>query len=222
MKVAIDGPAASGKSTTAKLIADQFGFTYIDSGAMYRAVTYTWLQKTKGQRSEADETLLAEIVQAISLDFIDNGKKILINGEDLNTEIRSSEVSQNVSYIASFATVRTRLVERQRELAESQNVIMDGRDIGTVVFPDAELKIFLNASAETRALRRKQDLEALGEKPELEKLIKEIEERDKLDSERKIAPLTKAKDAIEIITDNKTVDAVAQLIIAEIQKFIAV
>ena len=127
-----------------------------------------------------------------------------------------------MSYIASFANVRELLVEKQRELSRGANVIMDGRDIGTVVFPDAEVKVFLIASAETRAKRRILDLEKLGEKAELNTLIAEIEERDKLDSQRKIAPLTKAKDAIEISTDNKSVNEVTQEIISEIEKFTAV
>jgi cytidylate kinase len=126
-----------------------------------------------------------------------------------------------VSYVASFEVVRNALVEKQREFALGNNVIMDGRDIGTVVFPDAEVKIFLNASAETRAQRRMQDLKNLGEEPEFDILVAEIKERDRLDSQRKIAPLTKAKDAIEIITDNKTLTEVTQAIIPEIQKFTA-
>lgn len=221
MKVAIDGPAASGKSTTAKIIADQLNFIYIDSGAMYRACTLKWLEKTAASKSDADEKILAGIIKDLKIEFTNNGKTIFVNGKNLSNEIRSSNVSQNVSYVASFEVVRSALVEKQREFALGNNVIMDGRDIGTVVFPDAEVKIFLNASAETRALRRMQDLKNLGEEPEFHLLVAEIKERDRLDSQRKIAPLTKAKDAIEIITDNKTLTEVTQAIIPEIQKFTA-
>jgi CMP/dCMP kinase len=221
MKVAIDGPAASGKSTTAKIIADQLNFIYIDSGAMYRACTLKWLEKTAASKSDADEKILAGIIKDLKIEFTNNGKTIFVNGKNLSNEIRSSNVSQNVSYVASFEVVRNALVEKQREFALGNNVIMDGRDIGTVVFPDAEVKIFLNASAETRAQRRMQDLKNLGEEPEFDILVAEIKERDRLDSQRKIAPLTKAKDAIEIITDNKTLTEVTQAIIPEIQKFTA-
>ncbi len=221
MKVAIDGPAASGKSTTAKIIADQLNFIYIDSGAMYRACTLKWLEKTAASKSDEDEKILAGIIKDLKIEFTNNGKTIFVNGKNLSNEIRSSNVSQNVSYVASFEVVRNALVEKQREFALGNNVIMDGRDIGTVVFPDAEVKIFLNASAETRAQRRMQDLKNLGEEPEFDILVAEIKERDRLDSQRKIAPLTKAKDAIEIITDNKTLTEVTQAIIPEIQKFTA-
>jgi cytidylate kinase len=222
MKVAIDGPAASGKSTTAKLIADKLNFIYIDSGAMYRAVTLKWLEKTDAQQSDADEQILDEILGDLEIKFEDNGKTIIINGADLSKEIRASKVSQNVSYIASFANVREKLVSQQRAFASSHNVVMDGRDIGTVVFPDAEVKIFLNASAKTRAQRRVVDLKKLGEESEIQVLVEEIKQRDKQDSERKIAPLTKAKDAIEISTDNMSIDEVSQVIISEIEKFTAV
>lgn len=222
MKVAIDGPAASGKSTTAKLIADKLNFTYIDSGSMYRAVTLKWLEKTSGEQTDADEAMLSELLESIDIKFEDNGKTIIINGEDLSKEIRTSRVSQSVSYIASFANVREKLVKQQRACADSSNVVMDGRDIGTVVFPDAEVKVFLNASAKTRAERRILDLKKLGEESEIQVLIEEIKHRDELDSKRKIAPLTKAEDAIEISTDNMSIDEVSQVIISEIEKFIAV
>jgi CMP/dCMP kinase len=221
MKVAIDGPAASGKSTTAKLIADKLNFLYIDSGAMYRAVTLKWLEKSNAQKSDDDENILDEIIKNLKIEFKDNGKIIFINGKNSTNEIRASVVSQNVSYVASFEVVRTALVQKQRELSEGNNVIMDGRDIGTVVFPDAEVKIFLDASARTRAIRRLEDLKKLGEESNLQVLIEEIKQRDELDSKRQIAPLIKAKDAIEITTDNKSVLDVSQAIMLEIEKFIA-
>lgn len=222
MKVAIDGPAASGKSTVAKIIADKLDFMYIDSGAMYRAVTLKWLEQAKQVKSDDDEVILKNIVDKLEIHFEDNGKTIFLNGVDCSKEIRSSKISQNVSYVASFAVVRNALVEKQRELSNNSNVIMDGRDIGTVVFPDAEVKIFLDASAEIRALRRIEDLKKLGEESELQVILQEIKQRDELDSKREIAPLTKAKDAIEITTDNKSINDVSQAIMREIEKFTAV
>jgi cytidylate kinase len=218
MKIAIDGPAASGKSTTAKLIANKLGFVYIDSGAMFRVVTLKWLEKTAGLKSDNDESLLDSILENFNLQFSDNGNSIHLNGERLDDQIRKSVVSQHVSYIASFKNVRDFLLHQQRKLAQAHDVVMDGRDIGTVVFPDAEIKFFLLASAKTRAQRRILDLKALGEDPVLEILINEIEKRDQEDSNREIAPLKKADDAIEIITDDKTKDEVLETMLKEIGK----
>ena len=212
-QIAIDGPAASGKSTTARIVAEQLNFIYIDSGAMYRAVTLKWLEKSSGNKSNADAEILKTIVAEIKIAFADNGRTVLINGVDESEAIRTTNVSENVSYIASFANVREALVEQQRKLALDSNVVMDGRDIGTVVFPDAPVKIFLIASAQTRAQRRALDLEKLGEKPDIEALKKQIEIRDELDSKREISPLKKADDAIEITTDGKTIDEVVAAIV---------
>lgn len=210
MIIAIDGPAASGKSTIAKLVASELAILYIDSGAMYRAVTYQWLEKTNGQKSDDDETLISELLKDLKLELSENSKKIILNGHNISEKIRENIVSTNVSYIASFKEVREKLVEMQREISENQAVIMDGRDIGTVVFPNADLKIFMLASAGVRAKRRQLELEARGEEVDFQALVDQIVARDKQDSEREIAPLKKADDATEIITDDLTIEEVVQ------------
>ncbi len=213
--IAIDGPAASGKSTVAKLVASKLGYLYIDSGAMYRVVTYLWLRKF-AKASDADEKNLAELLKNLDLRLEENSKRVYANDEDLSEAIRANEVSRNVSYIASFKIVRERLVELQRKIAANRDVVMDGRDIGTVVFPDAALKVYMIASPRVRAQRRLKDLQSKGENIELENLIGEIEARDKLDSERKESPLRKADGAIEINTDAMTIDEVVSKIASEI------
>lgn len=211
MIIAIDGPAASGKSTVAKLVARRLAYLYIDSGAMYRAVTFEWLRRIK-TKSTDDFIKLEDLLSTMDIRFEENGKKIYLNYEDVSDAIRANEVSKNVSYIASFKNVRDKLTNIQRSMASGQNVIMDGRDIGTVVFPHAEIKIFMTASAEVRAKRRLKDLQDKGENIDLDSLIKEIETRDKLDSERAISPLCKAPDAIEINTDNLSIEEVVEII----------
>ena len=213
--VAIDGPAASGKSTVAKLLASKLGYLYIDSGAMYRAVTCKWLSLKTDK--VGDEALLTEIMASIKIELEDNSKKVTVDGEDLTEEIRTNNVSNNVSYVASFAVVREKLVDIQREISKSQSVVMDGRDIGTVVFPDADYKFFIVASAEVRASRRLKDLQAKGEQVELDILIEQVKERDKKDSERELSPLVKANNAIEINTDNLSVDEVLEFVLGIIK-----
>lgn len=212
--IAIDGPAASGKSTVAKLVASKLGYLYIDTGAMYRAITLAWLEKYHSKSNlEEDEQRLVAILENFDLKLRNNSKEIILNDRDISEAIRANEISKNVSYVSSFKLVRERLVELQRKIAQAQNVVLDGRDIGTVVFPQADLKIFMIASAQVRAARRLKDLEAKGEKIALETLIQEISMRDKEDSERKESPLRKAEGAIEINTDNLTVAAVVQEIL---------
>lgn len=212
MIIAIDGPAGSGKSTVAKLAAQRLGFDYIDTGAMYRAVTFIYL-KDKGfkEDEEIDLDFLNLLLPSVHIRF--DGDKIILNEENISSEIRSSQVSNRVSAIAAVKAVRDKLVDEQREMGKSGDVILDGRDIGTVVFPNANLKIFLVASPEIRAQRRLKDLEALGEKKELGDLIKEIVLRDKKDSERVEGPLRKAEDAIEINTDDLSIEDVVKKII---------
>ncbi|MBT6843760.1 MAG: (d)CMP kinase [Candidatus Melainabacteria bacterium] len=211
--IAIDGPAGSGKSTIAKRLATELAYIYIDSGAMYRAVTLAWLENLSGkpQQSNADLQLIEKILEDSDFEF--NGDKVIINNQDCSKEIRSNKVSQNVSYIASFPLVRDKLVAMQRKMAETINVVMDGRDIGTVVFPDAKLKIFMIASAEIRAERRAAQLQEQGEEVDLEQLIQEIKLRDKIDSERAHSPLVKADDAVEINTDNMSIDEVVKAVL---------
>jgi cytidylate kinase len=218
--IAIDGPAASGKSTVAKIIAQKLGYLYVDSGSMFRVVTFLWLEYLQANKLFVDKTnnasnalILDKLLEALEIDLKDNSKEVFANGRNLSTEIRSNLISQNVSYIASFMQVRNKLLFLQRKLAEKNNVIMDGRDIGTVVFPQADLKIFLTASPEIRAKRRFDELVARGENIDLVKLVEEIKQRDQLDSTRDIAPLKKADSAHEINTDNFTIDQVAEKII---------
>lgn len=222
-KIAIDGPAASGKSTIAKKIAEKLGILYIDSGAMFRAVTLYALRSIDPDLKEQDysqdlsEDFVNSILNGINIKFEDNSKKVLVNGVDVSKEIRLNLVSKYVSQVASYKQVRERLLKLQQEISKSSSVVMDGRDIGTVVFPDAELKIFMIASVEVRAERRYKELQARGEKIELEKLIEEITKRDELDSSRSQAPLVKAKDAIEIDTDGMTVDEVLERVLGTIE-----
>jgi CMP/dCMP kinase len=218
--IAIDGPAASGKSTVAKIIAGKLGYLYIDSGAMFRVVAFLWLEYLNSHSVNVDKTnnnfnekILKGILDNLEIDLQDNSNKVLVGSRDLSNVIRTNIISQHVSYIASFGQVRSKLLILQRNLAKKNNVIMDGRDIGTVVFPDASTKIFLTASPEIRAKRRFQELSARGETVNLDELIEEIKERDKLDSTRDIAPLKKADTAYEINTDNLSIEQVADKII---------
>lgn len=208
--IAIDGPAASGKSTIAKELAARLNYTYVDSGAMYRAVTLAWIESD--ERHCKDYKTIKEILKDFQFHF--EGDNVIINGKDRSQDIRSNKVSQNVSHIASFPEVRDKLVEIQRKMAINKNIVMDGRDVGTVVFPNADLKIFMLASAEVRASRRAKQLKEQGEQVNLEQLIQEIKLRDKTDSERKHAPLIKAKDATEINTDNLSINEVVEKILS--------
>lgn len=208
--IALDGPAGSGKTTTAKIVAERLGYLYIDTGAMYRAVTYYWLQKN----TKLDESIICKMVKDINIELkpSDNGQKTLLNGEDASEAIRNPEVTKNVSPISAVACVRKALVAQQRTMGENGGVVMDGRDIGTVVFPDAELKIFFKASIEERAKRRAKELIEKGMKVSIEQIKKEIKERDDYDSTRVISPLKKADDAVEIDNSNLTIDEQATLV----------
>ncbi|NLD27146.1 MAG: (d)CMP kinase, partial [Acholeplasmataceae bacterium] len=212
-QIAIDGPAGAGKSTISKRVAEILGFEYIDTGAMYRAVTLKALNLKINMYEEKEYKFLEET----KIDF--KNQHIFIDGVDVSDEIRSLEVSNNVSLVASFNYVRHKLVLLQQELASSKKVIMDGRDIGTVVLPDANLKIFLNAEIEERAKRRMNErLDKKLEVQSLETTIREIQERDDKDSNRSISPLSKADDAIEIDTSKLNVDEVVEEIIKLVLK----
>lgn len=202
--IAIDGPAGSGKSTTAKLLARKLGYNYIDTGAMYRAVTLYWLRKNLPLDEEIVCNLLDEIT--IDLSTVNDNLKIFLNGEDVSEEIRLPDVTKFVSPISTYKCVREFLVEQQRKIGKDGGVVMDGRDIGTVVFPNAELKIYLVASVEERVRRRLLELKQKGLDISEDDVRKQIIERDKIDSTREHSPLKKADDAIEIDTTNLTIE----------------
>ena len=213
ISIAIDGPAAAGKSTVAKIIADNLSYIYIDTGAMYRSLTYKAIER--GIELEDEDSLL-EVLLNLNIDLkpSDNGQLVFINNENVTDQIRSSSVTNSVSIVAKHRKVREEMVVRQQMLAHNGGVVMDGRDIGTHVLPDAEVKIFLLASVDERAVRRHHENQLKGYESDLEKLKEEIAKRDKLDSEREIAPLKKAKDAIEIDTTSLSIDAVVSKIMA--------
>jgi cytidylate kinase len=200
--IAIDGYSSTGKSTVAKQLADYLGYVYVDSGAMYRAVTF--FAKTNGIISEThfDVLKLIAALPSIHLQFKKesswNRAHIFLNNQDVENEIRGLEVSQFVSQIAAVPEVRAKLVAQQQQMGLEKGVVMDGRDIGTVVFPNAELKIFMNASAQERAQRRFKELRERGDNVIFEEILKNIQERDYIDSTRKDSPLRKADGAIEI------------------------
>ncbi len=208
MKIAIDGPAGSGKSTIAKKIAQMLNFTYIDTGAMYRAITYYFL-KNDVNASEFDK--IESKLDEINLKFTNN--KMFLNGKDISEEIRTPEVTQNVSDFSKVKCVRDKMQIYQRSIALNQAVVMDGRDIGTVVLYDAELKFFLTATVEERARRRLKDLKESGFDSSIQNLILEIKRRDEIDSTRDNSPLKKADDAIEIDTSSLSIDQVVEIIL---------
>jgi cytidylate kinase len=199
LSIAIDGPAAAGKSTVAKIIAEHYSYIYIDTGAMYRALTYKALENNIDLH---DEDKVADVLSTINIELLptEEGQNVMVNEVNVTEIIRSNEVTNNVSIVAMHPKVREEMLKRQRQLAREGGVVMDGRDIGTHVLPNAELKIFLRASVEERAKRRHEENQKKGFSSNLEQLKQEIANRDKLDSEREVAPLRKADDAIEIDT----------------------
>lgn len=211
ISIAIDGPAAAGKSTVAKIIAEKLGYLYIDTGAMYRTLTYHAIEKEVDVNSE--EELMALLQDTyIELKPTKNGQLVYLNGKDISIEIRKSDVTRLVSTVSKHKLVREEMVNRQQMLARSGGVVMDGRDIGTHVLPNAEVKIFLLASVDERARRRYEENMMKGFNSDYEQLKKEIAERDKLDSEREISPLKKAEDAFEINTTSLNIDEVVSKI----------
>ncbi|WP_026573308.1 (d)CMP kinase [Bacillus sp. UNC438CL73TsuS30] len=211
ISIAIDGPAAAGKSTVAKIAAEKLSYIYIDTGAMYRALTYKAIQKKLNFEDEEalyDTLLTTEIVLAPS----ENGQLVYLDQSDVTTAIRSAEVTNSVSIVAKQQKIREEMVKRQQALASNGGVVMDGRDIGTHVLPHAEVKVFLLASVDERAERRHAENLEKGFPSDLEKLKQEIARRDKIDSEREIAPLKKADDAVEIDTTSMTIPEVVEKI----------
>ena len=218
--VAIDGFSSTGKSSISKVVADTLGLIHIDTGAMYRAITLFGLRNFKNEKQEIDLSKLLQNLNEISLEFRENSGKleIYLNGENVSKEIRTTEVSDNVSLIAKHPEVRARLVVLQRDIAEKQGVIMDGRDIGTVVLPNADYKFFLTASADERARRRFLELQSLGIETTIEEVKQNLIERDRIDSEREISPLKQAEDAILIDNTNLNKEETIDLILSYIKK----
>lgn len=212
IQIAIDGPAGAGKSTIAKIVAEALGFTYIDTGAMYRAVTYKAIQQNIHLD---DEEKLADMLAASTIDLKPSaqGQLVFLDGKDVSAEIRSNEVTSSVSQVAAHAKVRELLVGEQQKLAANGGVVMDGRDIATHVLKNAELKIFMSATVEERARRRLIDNQKRGIDASLEKLQEEIALRDKKDSEREASPLVQAEDAIFLDTTALSIDEAAQAIL---------
>lgn len=208
--IAIDGPAGSGKTTTARHVASSLGYVYIDTGAMYRAVTLAWL-RSGAEMSDENLAMLME-KNPVSLKQSDKGQQTLLAGEDVSGEIRSAEVTKLVSPVSAMPVVREKMVDLQRRLGREGGVVMDGRDIGTVVFPKAELKIFLIAGIEARAKRRMLEMREKGEDFSIEEIKKDIIERDRYDSTRKMSPLRKADDAVEIDTSGLTIEQQVQIV----------
>ena len=210
--VAIDGPAGAGKSTIAKRIARRLGYIYVDTGAMYRAMAYYLIQN---QVDAADQEAIAAACQHadISICYQDGEQVVLLNGENVNAYLRTEAVGNMASVSSAVPEVRKKLVELQQKLARETNVVMDGRDIGTVVLPDADVKVYLTASVETRAKRRFLELQEKGEPADLAKIAADIEDRDYRDMHRDISPLRQAEDATLVDSSNMTIDQVVERIL---------
>ncbi|AMV62078.1 Cytidylate kinase [Pediococcus damnosus] len=209
IQVAIDGPASAGKSTVAKLVATSFGYIYCDTGAMYRAVT---LQAMHNKIALTDESKILTMLKQTKISFKPGEpvQHVFVNDSEVTEDIRQPKITNSVSTVASLPSIRTELVERQREIAAKSSIVMDGRDIGTAVLPNAQVKIFLIASVDERAERRYKENIAKGINTPLSQLKDEIETRDRKDSTRKTSPLTKAGDAIEVDTTSMTIEQVVK------------
>lgn len=216
VNIAIDGPAGAGKSTIARKLALELGYIYVDTGAMYRAMAYFFLQKGIGAQDEqriADAAAKADV----SIVYQDGVQCVILNGENVNAVIRTEEVGKMASATSRYPAVRTKLVELQRELAKTSDVIMDGRDIGTVVLPDADVKIYLTASSKVRAQRRYDELVSKGTACDFDTIEKDIIDRDYQDMHRENSPLRQAEDAVLLDSSDLTVDGV----VAEMKRIIS-
>lgn len=214
--IAIDGPAGSGKSTTAKLLAKKLGYLYIDTGAMYRAVT---LYAIKNNLLD-DEKKIIDLANQLNIQLkFENGQtKVSVNGKDVTEEIRSLEVNQNVSPVSKIEGVRKILVQKQKQMGKNGGVVMEGRDITTVVFPNADVKIYLTASIDERARRRALEFAQKGQQVDIEQVKQNILERDRIDSSRDVSPLTKSPDAVEIDTSHLSIEQQVEQILEEAKK----
>ncbi len=211
--IAIDGPAGAGKSTIARRVAAQLGYYYVDTGAIYRTVAYFMdLWGVSPKDVDGVERYIDELTIEIRYDEA-GAQHMIMNGMDVSEDIRTSEISKKASLISAHAVVREVLLDMQREVARQHNVVMDGRDIGTVVLPDAQVKIFLTASAEVRAKRRTDEMIAKGQKAKYDQVLKEIQERDYQDTHRAIAPLKMCRDSVKVDTSDMDIDQVVQTIL---------
>lgn len=216
--IALDGPAGSGKTTTAREVAKKLNYIYIDTGAMYRATTLAYIRTGEELEGFDFDKLMSEI--KIELQPSESGQRTLLNGEDVSKEIRTAEVTKLASPVAAVGIVREKLVDQQRELGKQGGVVMDGRDIGTVVFPNADLKLYMHASIEARAARRAKEMNAAGSQVTVEEIAKLISDRDAFDSSREISPLKKADDAQVIDTSSITIDEQTNIVIDLANKII--
>ena len=218
MVIAIDGPAGSGKSTTAKHAAEKLGFIHINTGAMYRGIALKCIQGEIDLNSSSE---INKILNQTKFEFgRESGSVLFMDGVDISSEITSTQVTESVSRVSAVPQIREKLVQYQREMAEGLDVVLEGRDIGTVVFPDAEFKFFLIADIEERARRRKKEMETMGEIVSLRELTAELEERDRKDSTREYSPLKKAEDAVEIDTTGLSIAEQVNRIVKIVNKSI--
>lgn len=217
MNIAIDGPAGAGKSSIAKLVAQKLSFVYFDTGAMYRTIALYALEHQINPAREEDVVAVLDEIQ-ITLSHEDGEQEIFLNGTNVSKDIRREEVGKNASTVAKYAAVRQKLVSLQQEIAADMDVIMDGRDIGTVVLPNAEVKIYLTASANVRAKRRYKELQAKGESCDLTQIEKDIIARDEQDMNREISPLRQAEDAVLVDSSDMTIEEVVNCLIDIIKK----
>lgn len=211
--IAIDGPAGAGKSTIAKIVAKKKGFIYVDTGSMYRTLALACHREGIEASDKDNVVKVCESVK-VSLDYIDDTQVVYLNGEDVSSLIRAEEIGNMTSAIAVYEPVRNILVEMQRQLASEKNVVMDGRDIGSVVLPNADLKIYLTASSRTRAQRRYKELTEKGIECNLDEIEKDIIDRDYRDMNREVSPLAQAEDAVLIDSSDMTIDEVVEKIVA--------
>lgn len=215
--IAIDGPAGAGKSTIAKTLAKELGYVYVDTGAMYRAMAYYFLQRGINKDDEAAITAAVDGAD-VTIRYEDSAQQVLLNGENITGYLRTEQVGNMASATSIYPAVRTKLVALQQKLSKTTDVIMDGRDIGTCVLPDAQVKIYLTASVETRANRRYKELIEKGEPADLSKIAADIEERDYRDMHREMSPLRQAEDAILVDSSDMNIDEVVAAIRAIVAK----